>query len=107
MVVNQPTTDQKDKSGVLRKRKTSSLARPFLRTKRIAAIGKLCLINCNLGCAYANRIVVLAEGLDMFRLGAIATVGRMIPSGNFSFTKRTLVEWMPGNSTQNGWHRFG
>jgi hypothetical protein len=36
----------------------------------------------------------VAEGLDMFRLGAIATGGRMIPSGNLSFTKTTMVGWM-------------
>jgi hypothetical protein len=33
----------------------------------------------------------LVEGLDTFKLGAVATGGRMIPSGNMSFTKRTLV----------------
>jgi hypothetical protein len=33
----------------------------------------------------------LAEGLDMFRLVAVATDGRMILSGNLSFTKITLV----------------
>jgi hypothetical protein len=36
----------------------------------------------------------MAEGLDMFKLGAVATGGRMIPSGNLRFTKRTLVEWL-------------
>jgi hypothetical protein len=36
----------------------------------------------------------LTEGLDVFRLGAIATGGRMIPSGNLSFGKRTLIGWM-------------
>jgi hypothetical protein len=33
----------------------------------------------------------VAEGLDMFRLGATATGGRMIPLGNLSFAKRALV----------------
>jgi hypothetical protein len=39
-------------------------------------------MNCNWGSAYTNGIVVLAESLDMFRLGAIAAGGRMITSGN-------------------------
>jgi hypothetical protein len=34
---------------------------------------------------------LLADGLDMFRLEAIATGGRKIPSGNLSFARRTLV----------------
>jgi hypothetical protein len=45
----------------------------------------------NWGYAYANGIVVLAEGLDMFRLRAIATGGKVNPTGNLSFTKTTLV----------------
>jgi hypothetical protein len=32
------------------------------------------------------------EGLGMFRLGPVATGGKMNPSGNVSFTKRTWVE---------------
>jgi hypothetical protein len=32
----------------------------------ITGIGKQCLVNYNCDCAYANEIVVLAEGLDMF-----------------------------------------
>jgi hypothetical protein len=39
----------------------------------------------------------MAEGLDIFILGPIATGGRMIPSGNLSFSKRTLVGWMSGS----------
>jgi hypothetical protein len=54
------------------------------------------LINCNCGCAYNNRIVVLAEDLDTFGLRVVAAGGRMLPSGNLSFTKRTLVGWMSG-----------
>jgi hypothetical protein len=65
--------------------------------KCIAGIGKLCLTNYNLGYAFANGIFVLAEGLDVFRPDPIATVWRMIPSGNLSFTKRTLVGWMSGS----------
>jgi hypothetical protein len=30
----------------------------------------------------------------MFRLGTAAGSGRMIPLGNFSFSKRTLVGWL-------------
>jgi hypothetical protein len=33
----------------------------------------------------------LAKDLDMFRLGAIATRGRMIPSDNLSFAKKNFV----------------
>jgi hypothetical protein len=36
---------------------------------------------------------VLAEGLDMFRLGTVETGGNMNPSGNLSFTKRI---WLDG-----------
>jgi hypothetical protein len=38
-----------------------------------------------------NGYVVLAEGLDVFTAGAIASGGKMNPSGNLSFTKTTLV----------------
>jgi hypothetical protein len=48
-------------------------------------------MNYNWGHAYGNRFVVLAEGLDMFRLGAFGTGGNMNPSGNLFFTERTLV----------------
>jgi hypothetical protein len=51
----------------------------------IAEIGKCCLKNHNLGYAYANGIFALVKGLDMFRLGPVATGGQMIPSGNVSF----------------------
>jgi hypothetical protein len=37
---------------------------------------------------------VLAEGLDMFRLRAVAAGRRGLPSCNFSLKERTLVEWM-------------
>jgi hypothetical protein len=60
-----------------------------------------------MGCAYTNGIVVLAEGLDMFRLGPIAAGGRMIPSGNLSFTKINLVGWMSGSWAQKDWDHFG
>jgi hypothetical protein len=47
--------------------------------------------------AYANGIVVVAESFDMFGVGSIATEGRIIASGNFSFTKRTLAGWISGS----------
>jgi len=50
--------------------------KPFLRKKRIAGTGKQSLMNSNWRYTYANGFVVLAEGLDMFRLGAIATGGK-------------------------------
>jgi hypothetical protein len=37
----------------------------------------------------------------MFRLGAIATGGKMIPSGNLSFAKMTSVGWMSGSKPKN------
>jgi hypothetical protein len=40
------------------------------------------------------RGVVVVKGLDIFRLGAIATDGTMIPSGNLTFMKRNLVGWL-------------
>jgi hypothetical protein len=46
---------------------------------------------------YTNGIVVLGEGLDLFRLGAIVTDGRMIQLRNLSFAKGTLVGWMSGS----------
>jgi hypothetical protein len=52
----------------------------FLRTKRTAGIGKQCPINC--GYSYANGTVVLAEGLDIFRVWALTIAARMIPSSN-------------------------
>jgi uncharacterized protein YqgC (DUF456 family) len=41
--------------------------------------------------------------LTMFRLGFIATGGRMIPSCNFSFAKRTMVGWMRESSNDRKW----
>jgi len=38
---------------------------------------------------------------------AIVTVGRLIPSGNLSLAKITLVSWMSGSSTQMCWDRYG
>jgi hypothetical protein len=48
------------------------LIKPFLRAKRIAGTGKRDVRNSNWRYAYAKPFVVLAEGLDIFRLGTIA-----------------------------------
>jgi uncharacterized Zn-binding protein involved in type VI secretion len=39
-------------------------------------------------CLHGQDFVML-EGLDMFRQGAVASHGKMIPSGNKSFMKGT------------------
>jgi hypothetical protein len=44
-------------------------------------------MNCNRGYAYANGFVVLAEGLDLFRLWRVATGGKINLSGNLFFMK--------------------
>jgi hypothetical protein len=54
-----------------------------------------------------TEFFVLVDDLDMFRLGAIAAVGRMVPSGNLSFAKITLVGWLSGSWTPKGWDSFG
>jgi hypothetical protein len=64
--------------------------------KRTAEIGKWCLKNCNWEHAFAN-IIVLAQRIDLFRLGIIAIGDRLFSLGNLSFAKRTLVGWMSGN----------
>jgi hypothetical protein len=41
-------------------------------------------LKINAGCAYAKRIFVVAESLDFFKLGVIATGGRLsLGSGQF------------------------
>jgi hypothetical protein len=71
-------TQMLTEGGVLRKRHTSSLAR-FDRSCVINAL--LDMVNgalkLNRGCAYANEIFVLAEGLDFFKRGVIPTGGRL------------------------------
>jgi hypothetical protein len=61
--------------------------------KHIAGSGKRCLISYNWECSYANGIIVVAEGIDIPRLGAIATGGRIISSGNFSLFEKDFG-WM-------------
>jgi hypothetical protein len=51
--------------------------KPFLLKKRIAGTGKQSLMSSNWTCTYANGFVVLAEGLDMFRQGAITIGGKL------------------------------
>jgi hypothetical protein len=58
------------------------------------------LPNSSWGYAYVNGVRVLAEGLDVFRLGRIAIGGKMNPPGNLSFANRTLVGWMSASFTQ-------
>jgi hypothetical protein len=41
--------------------------------------------------------VVLAEGLDIFILRAVAAGEMRLPSGNLSIVNRTLVEWISGS----------
>jgi hypothetical protein len=70
--------------------------RPSQRTKGTAAIDKRCVKNCNCGCAYADWSNVVLEALGIIRLGAVATGGRMLPSGKLSLMKINLVGWMSG-----------
>jgi hypothetical protein len=41
-------------------------------------------------------LVVMAEGLDVFRIRAVATGGRRFPPGNLSFGKGILIGWLSG-----------
>jgi hypothetical protein len=50
-------------------------------------------VSYNWGYADANGIDVLAEGLDLFRRGVIASDGRMTQPGNLSLTKGL---WLDG-----------
>jgi hypothetical protein len=49
-------------------------------------------MNYNMGCAFANAIVILAEGTGMLRLGAIANGGGTIPLCNLSFTNTISLD---------------
>jgi hypothetical protein len=87
-----PSSGRSDKAGKnltksrdLRKCKTSSytsLNHSCIKEKH-TWYWKRILKYSNWGYAYANRFVVSAKGLDMFRLGTIATGGNLNPSGNF------------------------
>jgi hypothetical protein len=61
--------------------------------KRTAGFRRGTLSTVSCGYSYTNGFVVLAEHLDMFRLGPIATGGKVKPSDNLTLTKRTLVEY--------------
>jgi hypothetical protein len=50
-------------------------------------------MNSSWGYAYANGFVVLAEGLDMFRLGDIATGGNMTRQAIYLLQKEL---WLDG-----------
>jgi hypothetical protein len=67
--------------------------------RNAAGNGKRNLNYSNWETAYDNGFVVLAEGRDIFTLGAIAVGGNMNPSGNLSFAKNTLVGWICGGCT--------
>jgi hypothetical protein len=84
---NQPTK-KLAKGGVLRKRNIAACE------TRNAGIGKQYLTNYNTANAYADGSLALDEGLDMLRLAHVAPGVKKNPSGNLSFTKRTLVGWM-------------
>jgi hypothetical protein len=66
--------------------------KPFLHIKHRTGIGigKGSFKNSNRGYAYVNRCPVLAEGLDTFKLGDIATGRKMNPSKNLSIMRRNL-----------------
>jgi hypothetical protein len=66
-----------------------------MHTKHIAGVGKESFLNCSWECAKA-KVVVLADGLGVFRPEAVTGGGKMIPSGNMSFHKRTLIGWTSG-----------
>jgi hypothetical protein len=75
---NQPPTRKLTTGGVLHKRQTSSLARFHHSCVRNAFLEMVKgALNYNGGCAYANGIFVAPEGLDFFRLGVVATGGRL------------------------------
>jgi hypothetical protein len=59
----------------------------LLCTKCIVGIGKGSLKNSNWGYAHADRFVVLTEGLDMFRLWAVVTDGKINLPGNLFYGK--------------------
>jgi hypothetical protein len=71
-------TKKLNKGGVLRKRRTSSLAR-FNHSCVRNALLEMVRVSLKLkrGCAYANGVFVAAEDLDIFRLGVVATGGRL------------------------------
>jgi hypothetical protein len=59
------------------------------------------------GGAYANGVFVVAEGLDMLKLGAIATSGRWSHQATCHSWKGTLVGWKSESWTQKSWNSFG
>jgi hypothetical protein len=56
----------------------------------------------NWGYAYANGFVVLAEGLDMFRLVTVATGGNIKPSDNLLRQELCLTGYFEGEPRLKG-----
>jgi hypothetical protein len=74
----QQSTKKLTKGGVLRKRDTSSLARSDHSCIRNALLHTVNgAWKLQRGCAYANGIFVVGEGLDFSKFGVIATGGRL------------------------------
>lgn len=42
-------------------------------------------------------VFIASEGLDVFKLKSVGTVGRVRPSDSLTFTERTSVGWMNGS----------
>jgi hypothetical protein len=82
-----------------------NILKPFLLTEGFEGIVRQSIMDRRY--AYTNGFVVSAEGLDVFRLGVIATGGKMNSSGNLSFVKETLVRRMLGSRIPKEWDRFG
>jgi hypothetical protein len=60
----------------------------------------------NWECAYANGFVVLAEALDLFRTGAIAT-GENEPISQFVLYEKDFGWIDVWELTPDGWDHFG
>jgi hypothetical protein len=82
-----------------------NILKPFLLTEGFEGTVKQSLMDRRY--AYTNGFVVSAEGLDVFRLGVIATGGNINSSGNLSFVKEILVRRVLGSEVPKDWDRFG
>jgi hypothetical protein len=63
-----------------------------LLCQTVPGIGEQCLITVTRDVFMLMGFVVLAEGLDMFSIRAVATGERGLPSGNLSHAKRTVLD---------------
>jgi hypothetical protein len=52
-------------------------------------------LNQKQGCAYADGIIVAAEGFDFFRIGVVATGGRLFHQATCPLQKK--VFWLDGS----------